>query len=243
MEEDNDTAPPGGAPDDAGQTAAPEGASTEATTTTDTTETTEAPETEQQRQSRGDRRFAELSARNAAQAAELERLRNATRQPQPGDPHLTPEAQAYLDQRVAAEVARRTIEERAQRFHAEGRAQYPDWAERAKDLMEMGADAGFAELLLELPDGAKVAGALHDDPEELQRITSLRTERARAIALGNYAASLAPRTRTPRVSNAPAPIKPLSSGTARAAFNEYTASADELAEYYAKQAMDARRRG
>jgi hypothetical protein len=235
MEEDNETVPPGGAPDDAGQTA-PEGASTD---TTDTTET----ETEQQRQSRGDRRFAELSARNAAQAAELERLRNAYRQPQ-GDPNLTPQQQAYLDQRVAQEVARKTIEERAQRFHEEGRSQYPDWAERAKDLMEMGADAGFAELLLELPDGAKVAGALHDDPEELQRITSLRTERARAIALGNYAASLAPRTtRTPRVSNAPAPIKPLSSGTARAAFNEYTASADELAEYYAKQAMDARRRG
>jgi hypothetical protein len=238
MDEEDVAAPPGGAPDDAGQ-AAPEGASTETTDTTDTTETTE---TEQQRQSRGDRRYAELSARLAAQAAELELLRSASRQPQLGDPNLTPQQQAWLDQRVAQEVQRKATQERAERFHEAGRAQYPDWKERCADLMEMGADSQIAELLLELPDGAKVAGALHDDPEELQRIAGLRTERARAIALGNYAASLAPRARTPRVSNAPPPIKPLANPTARTTFNEYTASADELAEYYAKQAMDARRK-
>jgi hypothetical protein len=232
MNEDSETE--GGAPEgaDPAETPAPEGA--------DTTDTTE---TEQQRASRGDRRYAELSARLAAQAHELEALRRSRQPTQPGDPNLTPEQQAWLDQRVAAEVQRKATEERAQRFHDLGRTQFPDWKERCADLMEMGADASFAELLLELPDGAKVAGALHDDPEELQRITSLKSERARAIALGNYAATLAPRVRTPRVSQAPAPIKPISNPTARTAFNEYTASADDLAEYYAKQAMDARRRG
>jgi hypothetical protein len=111
--------------------------------------------------------------------------------------------------------------------------------------MQMGADAGLAELLIELPDGAKVAGALADQPEELERIAGLRTERARAIALGKYAASIAARpapTAASRVSRAPAPIRPLGNGNARVEFNEYTASANELAEHYAKQAMDARRR-
>ncbi len=54
----------------------------------------------------------------------------------------------------------------------------------------MGADANFAQLLVEMPDGVRVAGALAADPAEVERIAGLRSERARAVALGKYAATL-----------------------------------------------------
>jgi hypothetical protein len=248
MIDDTDPAPQGGgapAPEPAA-TPAPvtDGAATEPETTT-TTETATEPETEHQKQSRGDRRIAALSARLAAQAAELEQLRRGGQpQQRQGEPQLTPEQQAYLDQRVAQEVARKTTEERAKAFHEQGRTQYPDWVERCSSLMDMGADAQLAEMLVELPDGAKIAGSLADNPEELERIAGLKSERARAIALGKYAATLAPtrRSAAANVTRAPAPVRAIGNAPSRAEFNEYTASADELAEYYAKKDMDARRR-
>jgi hypothetical protein len=231
---------PGGAGDDAG-----------ADTTQTTTETPETPEEAAARVERAtQRRMAKLTARVSAQQAELEQLRRGQPQPQQrqGEPQLTQEQQAYVDQRVAAEVARTATQERAKAFHAAGEALHQDWKERCASLMEMGADAQLAELLVEIPDGAKVAGALADNPEELERIAGLKTERARAIALGKYAATLAAsavprRGAAANLSRAPAPIRPIGNAPARAEFNEFTASADELAEYYAKQAMDARKRG
>lgn len=230
---DTTTQPPGGAPDAADTTPDPQ----------------ETPEQAAERIEKAtQRRFAKLTAKVAAQAAVIERLNSGQpNQPQPQrqvDPQLTPEQQAYVDQRVAAEVAHRTTQQRAQAFHDQGRSQYPDWEERTKSLIQMGADGQFAELLIEIPNGARVAAALADDPAELERIAGLRSERARAIELGKYAATLAPtrRSSVPNVTRAPAPVRPVGNAPARAEFNEYTASADELAEYYSKKDMDARRR-
>ena len=112
--------------------------------------------------------------------------------------------------------------------------------------MQMGADAGFTQLLVEMPEGARVAGALADDPEELERIAAIKTERGRAIALGKYAAKLpeekpqaAPRR---AVSRAPAPIRPVN-GTANPTFNEYTTDdASALAQHYMRESMERRMR-
>src|SRR3954464_8701059 len=143
-----------------------------------------------------ERRLATLRARITAGEQERQRLAQEVEHyrrqvaPQPAEPQFTPEQQAAVDRLVEAKMAQRAEAERSESFHTQGRAAYPDWSERCQSLMQMGADAGFAQLLIETPDGAKVAGALADDPEELERISGLRTERARAIALGKFAATL-----------------------------------------------------
>ena len=190
---------------------------------------------------RGDRRFAQLTAQMAAaqrvqaqQAAELEYWRNQHQQQPAND---TPEAQHA---RVVAQIR---VEEaaklRAEQFHSQGRDEYSDWQQRCSSLMSMGADAGFAALLVDMPGGAKVAAALADDPEEVQRIASISSERGRAVALGKYAATVEtrPAPRAAPVTRAPAPVRPVS-GRASPTFNEYTANAQELADHYFKQNLE-----
>jgi hypothetical protein len=148
---------------------------------------------------------------------------------------------------VRAEAAKLAAEERTKdrvtAFHAAGQAAHSDWAERCQNLQAMGADAQMSHILIEMDDGARVAGALADDPEALERIAGIGTERGRAIALGKFAASLpaARPARTP-VSRAPAPIRPVT-GVANPVFNEFTATPDQLVEFYSRQAMKRRRTG
>jgi hypothetical protein len=214
----------------------------------DTTETTDGEDKAQQRE---DRRIAQLRARLGAaererqqQAAELEFYRRQAHGQQPAEE--TPEqAQMRLRQEVRGEVEAQI---RTERFHAEGGAQFSDWAAKCKDLVELGADANFAQLLVEMPEGVRVAAALADDPEAVERISRIGTERGRAIALGKYAATIegssngaaAPARAVQPVTRAPAPIRPVT-GRASPTFNEYTASGPALAEFYAKQALERRR--
>lgn len=197
--------------------------------------------------SRTERRIAALSARLSAGEQERERLAAEVEQyrrhfaPAPAEPQFTPEQQAAVDRLVEAKMAQRTEAERSESFHTAGRAAYPaDWSERCTSLMQMGADAQFAQLLIETPDGAKVAGALADDPEELERITGLRTERARAIALGKFAATLESKPAAARTSRAPAPIRPINGASARVEVNEQTMTTQQLVDLYSKQAMAKR---
>ena len=101
-------------------------------------------------------------------------------------------------------------------------------------------DPQLAQLLVETPNGARIAGELHDHPEELERITRISTERGRAIELGKFAASIESRPRG-NVSRAPRPPAPIN-GRANTEFNEYsqTHSAQDLVAYYSKQAMQRR---
>jgi hypothetical protein len=197
--------------------------------------------------SRTDRRIAALSARLSAGEQERARLAQEVEQyrrqgqPQPDKPITAEDIPRIVEERVAAQLAQRVAAERAEQFHASGKATFSDWQDRCQSLMQMGADAGFAELLIETPGGAKVAGALADDPEELERITGLKSERARAIALGRYAAALETREPQPKPANKlPPPIRPISGATARTPFNEATASAQQLVDFYSKQAMQKR---
>jgi len=222
----------------------PAPADTPATETADTPE-----ETEQKEAAAEGRRIAQLRARLGAaererdrQAAELEVYRRQQAQQAPEDD--TPE-QRY--QRERAQI-RTEVESqiRAEMFHQQGQQQFPDWKQRCDDLMGMGADAQFASLLVDMPDGAKVAAALASEPDEVQRIAGLRSERARAVALGKFAASIedAP-TRTNGLSQerqltrAPAPVRPVT-GRASPVFNEYTASGQQLVDRWMKQELEAR---
>lgn len=196
-----------------------------------------------------DRRIAQLRARlgaaereQEAQRAELEFYRRQAQQHVPQDE--TPD-QRYQRERaqIRAEVE---MQIRTERFHAEAYEQYPDWDKRRDDLVKMGADPGIAAMLVEMPGGVRVAGALADDPAELQRIAAIKSERGRAIALGKYAASIeadgaAPPRSTPQVTRAPAPIRPVT-GRAAPQFNEYTASGQDLVDRYMKQNLENRAR-
>jgi hypothetical protein len=205
------------------------------------------PEQQAEAKSRGDRRFAELTAKLSAAQRDRDRLaaeadflrRHVQQQPQ------TPAQQQYAAERdtIRAEVEAKI---RTETFHEQGASAYPDWRQRCDDLVKMGADPGFAQLLVEMPEGTKVAAALAEDPAAVERIANLRTERARAVALGKYAATVedspgrapaAPRA----VSNAPAPVRPVT-GRANPAFNEYNATAQALVDKYMRDDLEARRR-
>ena len=209
------------------------------------------PEEEAERKSRGDRRFAAITAKlsaaerlQAQQAAELEFYRRqAVAQPQGEE---TPE-QRYQRERVAirAEVEAQI---RTERFHEQGATEFTDWKARCDDLVKMGADANFAQLLVEMPDGVRVAGALAADPAEVERIANLRSERARAVALGKYAAMLGAdnsnghaRAAAPLpATRAPAPVRPVT-GRASPVFNEYTAPPEQLVDVYLKRDLERAR--
>jgi hypothetical protein len=208
----------------------------------------EADETQQARG--GEKRFAIITAKLSAaeklynaQQAELAHWRQIAAQQAPVEE--TPEQRMARIERDADTRAEARL--LARRFHEEGQAQYPDWDQKTKDLMAMGADAGIATLLIEMPGGVRVAAALADDPAELQRIANIESERKRAIALGKYAATVddAPPARaavaTPQVTRAPAPIRPVT-GRASPQFNEYTATADQLGDFYMKQNLERQQR-
>jgi len=204
-------------------------------------------------------RIARLTSRYAGKAREAEELAARVAQLEAGnrtpqDADFEKAVEAATEQRLAARHAK----ERADAFHEAGRAAYPDWQDRCSALVAMGADAQMSSLLVEMKDGAKVAAALHDDPDELERIARLTTPTARAIALGVYAGRLdaAQSVSSPSrgetgsvsgraVSRAPAPIRPVQ-GRANPAFNEYAAGDasngnEALVDYYMK--ADRIRRG
>jgi hypothetical protein len=209
------------------------------------------PAREADEQRKEDRRTAALRARLGAaerlqeqQRAELEFYRRQVAAQAPQDE--TPEQRIMRERaQIRAEVETQI---RSERFHEQGGAAYADWKSKCDSLVAMGADAGFASLLVEMPDGVKVAAALADDPSEVERIANLRSERARAIALGKYAATLdaedggarAPRP-APQVTRAPAPIRPVT-GRASPQFNEYTADGNTLVDRYMKQHLESRMR-
>lgn len=223
-------------------------------------ESTPAPETDAPEQTpeqeqkdardKEDRRIAQLRARlgaaereREAQRAELEFYRRQAQQHAPAEE--TPE-QRYQRERaqIRGEVEAQI---RTETFHHQGASAYADWKQRCDDLVSMGADAGFAQLLVEMPDGVKVAAALAGDPDAVERIANLRTERARAVALGKYAATVedtAPAQRSNgaerQISRAPAPVRPVT-GRANPQVNEYRLNAQQLVDKYSREAMEARR--
>lgn len=239
-------------------TEAPEGTSAPEPTPTPAPEPAEQPsepgparEAGEEAREKEDRRIAQLRARLGAaerereqQRAELEFYRRQVQQQAPQQD--TPEqAEQRLRMQIRGEVETQI---RTETFHQAGQAQYADWKQKCDDLVAMGADAQFANLLVEMPggEGVKVAAALAGDPTEVQRIANLRSERARAVALGKYAATLedAP-GRAPaaerQVTRAPPPVRPVT-GRASPQANEYTMSGQQLVDRYMQQNLDRQQR-
>jgi hypothetical protein len=240
---------PGGAP----QLAVPDPPPPESTPEPDAPEQTEE-EARKERDTEG-RRVAQIRARLAAaererdaQRAELEfyRQRAANVAPEGETPEQRHQRErGAIRQEVEAQI-------RTETFHQQGAAQFNDWKQRCDDLIAMGADPGFAALLVEMPggEGVRVAAALAADPDAVERIANLRSERARAVALGRYAATIEEAPARPvnghpvppiPVTRAPAPVRPVT-GRASPQFNEYTATAQQLADFYMKQSMDRQTR-
>ena len=210
------------------------------------------PEQQQPEETRDkdDRRIAQLRARLGAaerererERAELEFLRRQVQQHAP-EPETPEQQMRRIELEAEARAEKKLL---ARRFHEEGRAAYRDWGQKAQDLIDMGADANMADLLIEMPGGVRVAAALAEDPSELQRIANIQSERGRAIALGKYAAQLEAdnggngQAAQParQVTRAPAPIRPVT-GRVNPQFNEYNASAQQLVDRWMDQDMAAR---
>jgi hypothetical protein len=227
---------------------------TEPTVTPDSGQPAPSPETPEQTpeqaaetKTRADRRFAELSARQAAMVRERDRLaaENEVLRRYVPQQQATPELQERAQIEAAAE-ARAEAKLLQRRFHEEGNAQFADWGQKTKDLIDMGADSGVAQLLVNMPGGVRVAAALADDPAAVQRIASIQTLEGRAVALGKYAAQIEDgagrAVHTPRpVTSAPAPVRTVT-GRASPQFNEYNADGQSLVDLYMKQNLERQTR-
>lgn len=240
MSETTETTAPQGGDAAESEPAAPE---TEALAPADTGAATETEPTESERAAK---RIARLNARYAGAARERDELAARLAQleaAQRGDGQaLDPNIEALVNQRADALAAEREAKRRADAFHDAGRDAYPDWADRCQALVAMGVDGPLSQMLVELKDGPKIAAALHDDPDALERIARLSTPTARALALGQFAAQVESRPAVARnVTRAPAPIRPVT-GRVQPTFNEHSASMDQLIEHYSKQAQEARTR-
>jgi hypothetical protein len=211
------------------------------------------PEQAAEAKSRGDRRFAELTAKLSAREREFarvneenERLRRIAQQvpQQQASPELQyQQEREQLRAEARAEAKQELLKDR---FHEEGNSAYPDWPQRTRELMAMGADGGFAQLLVNMPGGVRVTAALADDPAAVQRIASIQTLEGRAVALGKYAAQIEDgagrAVHTPRpVTSAPPPIRTVT-GRANPQFNEYAASGQDLVDKYMKDDLARRQR-
>jgi hypothetical protein len=193
-----------------------------------------------------ERRFARLTSRLSNVARERDELIAQVQRLQQAQTASQPTPQQQVDQQtqqlIAAEAQRLKHQDRmldrTREFHAAGEEAYPDWKDRCQNLMSMGADPQIAELLIELPNGHRVAGALADDTEELERIAAIRTERGRALALGRYAEKLEGKP-VRQQSKAPKPPTPVvARSTPR--FDEYNADAQTLVQHYTREAMAKR---
>lgn len=205
------------------------------------------PQQEHEEQRPEDRRWARLTARFSTVSRERDelaqrvaQLEQSRQQAASGQQPPSPELQQYIQQEAQKLAAAQVRQDREQAFHTAAYAAYPDWEERRHNLVAMGADAELAELLVETPNGARLAGELHDNPDELERIAAIRTRTGRAVALGQFAAKLEQRpART--VSRAPRPPQPVT-GRASPAFDEYGKHDPQvLVEYYRQQDMERRK--
>lgn len=188
--------------------------------------------TDEERQRAEQRRINRLTARLTALSQTNEQLQAQLAQMQrPPPPPVDPQIQQLIDQEANRKLEERMLAEKIRTFHEAGREAYPDWRERCDNLQAMGA-IPISALMVEMPNGAKVAAALHDDPEELAHILSIPTERGRSIALGQFEAKLAARTVRP-VSKAPKPPAIVTQRTAPQ-FDPYSASTEQLLKEWSK---------
>ena len=192
----------------------------------------------------GNKRFGRLTARFNAQTRELEEMRarmaalEAERAQQLG-PQPEQQVQAEIMRQAKLLAEQQAAQARKDAFHQAGSDAYgaQEWKDRCQKIVAMGADAELAQLLIEMPNGAKIVGALSDDLSELERIAAIRGERGRAIALGQYAERMTGKP-AKQVSQAPRPIKPIEAGHVDDKVDLYKQPIDKLVDIFAKEVID-----
>lgn len=203
---------------------------------------------EQEEAKRAERRVNRLTSRLSQVARERDELAQRLSQVEAAQrgvapEQLSPDVRAMVEQEVQRRVQAQITDAASARFHEAAFEAYDDWEERRHRLVALGADAGIASILVKMSDGVRVAGALHDNPDELERIAKIPSQEDRAIALGKFAAKLEARP-TRAVSRAPRPPAPVD-GRTSPKFNEYSPSlsAQDLVQRYREQEMEKRRQG
>jgi hypothetical protein len=194
-------------------------------------------------------RINELSALNtknraAREVAEAELAALKTPSEQEAAPTFDPKQfDSIIDQRAEALVARREFERRSRSWIEAGNKEFgaADFMDKCNEVAALGAgeSAEFMALITDpetIPDGHKIIAALAEHPEEAQRILSLDPVRM-AAALTRFA-SIA-KLPEKKISQAPAPIKPIG-GTAKSS----TPNDNEpMGEWMAKRRAEVAARG
>jgi hypothetical protein len=171
-------------------------------------------------------------------AARLNMLEQHVRSGGQPPPQVDPQFQQIVEQRAGQLSEAQRMQDKINAFHAAGREAYPDWRQQCDDLQAMGADPQIAQLLVEMPNGPQVVAALHNDAEALEQIAAARGVTARALALGQYAATIKGNARSaPRVPAPPPPVH----GRVAPRFVEQQATTQQLVEHYSRQAMENRK--
>lgn len=182
------------------------------------------------------KRIDAMNRRNADLARELAALK--AQQQEPTHPEMPEMPQSLTEQAIQAEVDRRTAQNEfnaaraavinggVQEFGAE------TWNAKTQMIASMGAtdNTAFMEALVELPDAHKLVAALADDPDRLVSLLNKRPQ-AMATAMGLMSAEMAIAAPKPRISNAPAPVKPIAARGAQAEADPAKMTTKEFIEY------------
>ncbi len=165
-------------------------------------------------------RINELTRRAKAAEEKLATVKTATAEEPdaPAAPFKPEQFEQLIDQRAHALVAQREFEKRSKSWIEAGNKEFGpgEFMEKCNEVAALGAgdSAEFMSLITDadiIPDGHKIIAALADNPEEAQRILSLDPVRM-AAALAKFSATA--KTPEKKISQAPAPIKPIG-GTAK----------------------------
>ena len=158
-----------------------------------------------------ERQLAEANAKLAAQTPKEEGEAAPTFKPE--------QFEQLIDQRAEAKLAQKDFERRSKAWIAAGNKEFgaSEFMEKCNEVAALGAGESveFMQLITDpetIPDGHKVVAALAEHPEEAQRILSLDPVRM-AAALTRFAGTA--KLPEKKISQAPAPIKPIG-GTAKA---------------------------
>ncbi len=159
-------------------------------------------------------------------------------------PAFKPEQfEQLIDQRAQALVAQREFEKRSKAWIEAGNKEFGpnDFMEKCNEVAALGAGESreFMALVTDpdiIPDGHKVIAALADHPEEAQRILAMDPIRMSA-ALTRFASTA--KLPEKKISQAPAPIKPIG-GTAK---NSAPSDNEPIGDWMAKRRAEVAARG
>lgn len=186
-------------------------------------------------------RYAEKARADALEQRmrEYEQQQNGNAQPQ----QLTREQlEQLVDQRAAAKLAAEQQSQRFNEWDEKGREQFgsKEFTDACRTVAELASDEQrliLRDVAVDTEGGARAIMELAENAEEAERILSLPPHRmALAIAkLGADAKATPAVASAPRVSNAPAPIRPPAVGRARGAADPESGNMDNYMQWSSKQ--------